>query len=608
MDDAREVLTLISLFVFVLIALVAADRWRRLQDAASAWLAVTFIDLAFVAVAARFTPETDPVAADIFTKALIAALVFFPYALYRFVATFQRFHRTVDLLAIGSTFAMVAATAAFPRFPLESEPAPPGMSMYIIVFLVHWTWLSVVVITRLWRASRSQPTVTRRRLKMMAAGATVLNVSLLLSGSNASDNEVVAIVQSAFAILSAPLFLLGFAPPAVLRATWRRPEESSLREVEVALMTAVDATEIGASILPRVFGLVGGHGAVLADNAGDVLAADGDTRRARLLAVELGRRGRVGTELETHDLVIAVPLQTGWLLVETTPYTPFFGRDEIELLRLLGVMADLSLARAELFERERRVRWEVELANNELEALVYGISHDLKSPLVSLLGYLGYLEEDHLSTLDAQGRQFVAGIRSSATYMQQLIQDLLELSRVGRTQTTPEDVDLDELLRDIGVSLGPRHPDLDLDVGSLPVVRLNPVRARQLFTNLIENAALHGGRPDLTVRVRGIVTEGGAAQITVADDGVGIPRHYREKVFGIFERLSDADDTGTGIGLTMCRKIIESVGGAISIQDTDVGTKLRIDLPAPAVAVQPDITRPREGVGAGSRSTATGAA
>ena len=130
---------------------------------------------------------------------------------------------------------------------------------------------------------------------------------------------------------------------------------------------------------------------------------------------------------------------------------------------------------------------------------------------------------------------------------------------------------------------------MELRVGRLPVVTGDPAGLRQLFTNLLENAVRHGGRPDLVVVV---VVDGrerldGGVELSVRDNGQGIPPEHRERVFGVFERLEGPSTSdGTGMGLAICRKIVDVLGGAIGIQG-DRGTDVRIILPAATPARWP---------------------
>ncbi|HEU4400185.1 MAG TPA: ATP-binding protein, partial [Actinomycetota bacterium] len=230
---------------------------------------------------------------------------------------------------------------------------------------------------------------------------------------------------------------------------------------------------------------------------------------------------------------------------------------------------------------------ELERTNAELETLVYSASHDLKSPMVSLLGYLEYLKLDYGDVLGKEGGRYVARISDCTLYMQRLIHDLIDLSRVGRTGAGAVDVDLAELVRVIVDEAAASHPGVSFRVGRLPVVTGDPVGFRQLFTNLVENAVRHGGRPDLTVTVDGRSRTDAGLELSVRDDGRGIPPEHRERVFGVFERLDAPSTTsGTGMGLAICRKIVELLGGSIGVHGSH-GTEVRIVLPASVSARWP---------------------
>jgi signal transduction histidine kinase len=167
----------------------------------------------------------------------------------------------------------------------------------------------------------------------------------------------------------------------------------------------------------------------------------------------------------------------------------------------------------------------------------------------------------------------------STVYMQRLIHDLIDLSRVGRSGVEPIQVDLGRLVRAIAEDAGAANPEVEIRVGRLPVVTGDPTGLRQLFTNLLENAIRHGGRTDLVVVVDGCDRPDGAVELSVRDNGKGIPAEHRERVFGVFERLEGpSTGEGTGMGLAICRKIVEVLGGAIAIVGAP-GTDVRILLP-----------------------------
>jgi PAS domain S-box-containing protein len=250
------------------------------------------------------------------------------------------------------------------------------------------------------------------------------------------------------------------------------------------------------------------------------------------------------------------------------------------------VFADISerkvaeRAQAEAYERERQARLEVERVNQELESFVYTVSHDLSSPLLSITGFLEFFETDYKDVIPEDGRFYLERMTSSARYMQALIRDLLELSRVGRVQTKEEVIDLQQIVSEVADEVRSSNPDLEVNIGNLPSIVMNPLRGRQLFVNLLQNAARYAG-PEPKVSVESLSSSNGDVLISVADNGPGIPPESREKVFGVFEQLSprEADTEGTGIGLAICKRIVESHGGRIWVEDASEGTDMRISLP-----------------------------
>lgn len=256
-----------------------------------------------------------------------------------------------------------------------------------------------------------------------------------------------------------------------------------------------------------------------------------------------------------------------------------------KVARMFGVVHDVTerkrseQALADAFAGEREARMELERLNNEMETFVYTVSHDLNSPLVSVLGYVDLLKEDFGDRLPDEAKFYLERIRSSSSFMRSLINDLLELSRVGRVQTEIEDVSVTEVVDEITGELKSAYPEVEFDVlQPLPTLRINRLRARQLFSNLMSNAVKYGGRSDVHVRVAAERSSNGEVILSVADDGPGIPREHRERVFRVFERLS-GDKEGTGMGLAVCKRIVEAVGGRIWIEDSEAGTDMRMALP-----------------------------
>lgn len=505
---------------------------------------------------------------------MVAVLLAFPYLLMRFLDSLEALPPRARRAADALTAAVVVATAALPRIPATRDHRRPWwLAAFLALVVVEWGWLSGYACFRLLWAGRGQPTVVRRRMQCLSLASFVLVLSLIpaLSTSNGEVASAAHVASEVIGLLAGLLFCLGMAPPAVLRILWRRPEETALRDAEIRLMGGAKTGGVALAVLPHVPRLFGGRMAVLIDRDGELLGAHGaDERDVAGLRAGLAAHRGDDEPFVMRPGIVAVPLRTGLLAVETGAYTPFFAREEVDLLRNLAAFVDLALARAVLFEREHEARVALEAAHQELEDLVYSLSHDLKSPLISLLGYLDYLGIDCGDALGETGSFYVARMTASATYMTSLIEDLLSLSRVGRTEAGADDVDLSAVLAEVVATAVDAFPAAAFDVGPLPTVRINALRARELFTNLVDNAVKHGGRDDLRVSVHAQGAEDGGVAVVVGDDGQGIPAAYREKVFGIFERLGagvDGDAGGTGIGLAMCRKIVEQWGGTIAIVD-----------------------------------------
>ncbi len=573
--------------VFLALAIVTFRLWRRHRSEAAAWAAATFGSLAsIVIVAAAYGPDPEPgTIPQWLTKILVAVIVLFPYLLFRFGSTFVGTSKRVITVVNGIAAVMIVWTFFLPKLP-EQGTAPKGVFLiYLIVLILLWTGLSLPIAALLWIRGRHQPTLPRRRMRLLSLAMFGINVSIVISGASSSANpELVRSITQTIGLFCAGAFYLAFAPPGPLRAWWRRTEETSLQRAAVGVSGATTLSDVTEVLLPKVAPLFGGRGAVLIGKRHGVIGAHGvPASEAERLDTEI----RTDTGERREADVITLPLRNGWIVVQASAYTPFFGNEEVDLLRSIGAFIDLAIDRSELFDAERKARAEVERANEELESFLYSVSHDLKSPLVALSGYIGYLLEDYGEQLGEEGRQFVDRMTANAKYMEDLIQDLLELSRIGRMQTEPTDVDLEGLVREVATETEATFPMASVDVSDLPVVCVNAVRARQLFTNLVENAARHSGRHDVHISVSSKPMAGGGVEVAVRDNGQGIPADYRERVFRVFERLEPGDGGGTGIGLSICRKIVDSWGGRIWVADASEGTDIRI-------ALLPDVVRPKK--------------
>ena len=190
MESLVTVLDYVNLGLLTLVAFTAVWLWRRGRGRAALWAAITFGTLAFVVDFARLLPENpDTTLERVGQRAVIVALVLFPFFLYRFAVSFEPPSRRIQLATAMLTTAMIAWTIALPELPGPDDEWPAWFSTYVLGFLVHWTVLTFVVATRLWRARRGQPTVVRRRMQLIGLAVAAITAALVISAANEDENE-----------------------------------------------------------------------------------------------------------------------------------------------------------------------------------------------------------------------------------------------------------------------------------------------------------------------------------------------------------------------------------------------------------------------------------
>jgi signal transduction histidine kinase len=227
---------------------------------------------------------------------------------------------------------------------------------------------------------------------------------------------------------------------------------------------------------------------------------------------------------------------------------------------------------AELAERKKLIS-QLEAINAELERFTYTVSHDLRNPLVTIKGFLGMLAKDIREGNPDRVEDDLLRISNAADKMHLLLSELLELSRIGRIMNPPQEVDLGEVVREAIESLDARLRSTNVTVNSpldLPTVYGDRIRLREVFENLIDNAVKYAGdRPDPCIEIGTRMDDQGTV-IYVKDNGIGIEPQFQGKIFGLFEQLNPVND-GTGIGLALVKRIIETHGGSIWVESEGNG-------------------------------------
>jgi light-regulated signal transduction histidine kinase (bacteriophytochrome) len=297
-------------------------------------------------------------------------------------------------------------------------------------------------------------------------------------------------------------------------------------------------------------------------------------------------------------------------------YTP----SDVEMAQELSTRASLAIANTRLYEsaeaelaERRRLEGQLKHVNQELENRVlvrtkqleasntdlsrsnqelqdfaYVASHDLQEPLRKIQAFSNLLSDEYGSEL-GEGADYLMRMSSAAARMGTLIEDLLSFSRVT-TQARPfVKVDLAKVLRGVldDLEIRIRETDAQITVSALPTIKADPTQMRQLLQNLIGNALKFratGTVPKITVKARETTSKDGKLTmyvITVADNGIGFDEKYLDRIFAVFQRLHSKETyQGTGIGLAICRKIVERHGGTITAKSKPgAGAKFIVTLP-----------------------------
>ncbi len=216
----------------------------------------------------------------------------------------------------------------------------------------------------------------------------------------------------------------------------------------------------------------------------------------------------------------------------------------------------------------------LERSNEKLEEFSHVVSHDLKEPLRTVEAFSGFLLEDYADRLDEEGVNYLHTLKKTSARMRELINDLLSLASIHMDTASFERVNVSKTLEEIKEDIRVRLKGVNLQVDeNLPVIMGSKIRIGELFTNLIVNAIKYNDKALPTVHV-GCLAESrnrGMHTFFVQDNGIGIESRYQERIFGIFEKLNPREDyEGTGVGLAICKRIVEEHGGEIWVE-SEVG-------------------------------------
>jgi two-component system CheB/CheR fusion protein len=293
-----------------------------------------------------------------------------------------------------------------------------------------------------------------------------------------------------------------------------------------------------------------------------------------------------------------------WILAKAKPnFTP-----EGQFTGYIGTCVDIHEQRMHKQELEKHVEQrthallevnlELERSNSELEQFAYVASHDLQEPLRKILTFVNRMQKGHESEFSADTKKYFIKINEASNRMTRLIDDLLNFSRISRLGKRYVKTDLNGILQNILADLDLLIADKKaiVTIDKLPVIPAIPLQMTQLFYNLLTNAlkfSVPERKPEIQVACRPMLKEEKARQllgnpsdsyyeITVRDNGIGFKQEYAEQIFTIFQRLHDRTQySGTGMGLSLCRKIVSNHNGKIYAEGVEnQGAVLHVILPA----------------------------
>ncbi len=259
-------------------------------------------------------------------------------------------------------------------------------------------------------------------------------------------------------------------------------------------------------------------------------------------------------------------------------------------LRMVGAMSDIT-HRKEYEDSLKQLNSELEkniknlaASNKELEQFAYVASHDLQEPLRMVTGFLSQLENKYSNLLDDKARTYINFAVDGAARMHTIILDLLEYSRAGRlAEQELESIDLDSVIADVKILLKKsiEESQAKLNVKKLPKIMAASSPMRQVFQNIIGNALKYKSKDKAPIINVFAKKEKGYHLIIIEDNGIGIPPEYHDKIFELFQRLHSREEySGTGIGLAITKKIVESFGGTIRVDsEKGEGSRFIIRLP-----------------------------
>ena len=576
---------------FLALGLLTVVDWLRHRERSRRYLALAFMTLGLTGALSQVNTMTGYRLGALVGDLTLILFMTSGFALLLFRDSFIPLS---GRLRVGALMVCVGATALALATMVPAAPSikPTGLQFAATVALVVvWSACVIEPIVRFWGASRGRPAVQRARLRAVAGGYGAIVIILLVAGfgGSAATSLAAAWLFELIAVIALPLLYVSFAPPKWLRRLWRQQEEDQFRDAVYDLVLfSPDRPTLAKRAAEWGLRLVGADGVAIFDANGEILALRGiDPEPASQLAQQADQHRQaqlLATSGSSRNNAIVLPLPldigAGAMVVVSGPYTPFFGSDEVGRLRSYAANITAALDRARVTERLAAL----EKTKSQFLNLA---SHELRSPLGVINGYLSMLEQGALGQLTESGVRAVEVLKTKALEMNLLVVQMLDAARLedGRLALKRDRVDL----RDVaGEALQVVRPlaaaghDLSLETPPRQVIVFGDVdRLTTIISNLLENAIKYSPEGGKIRCIVGAVEH--TASVSVVDNGVGVAREDIPRLFKRFERIENRKTShvaGTGLGLYLSRELARQHGGDIQVESgPDAGSTFTLSLP-----------------------------
>lgn len=590
-----EFLTQLTRWLLLALAVVTVADYVRFRGRARLDVALVFVSLGG-STAITIVKSLTGFEARWLTLIGTLLVVAHPYLLLRLVEHFRRVPGWVRWSFLAGMLVSLALVVIYPA------PLPRAATVIVVIYfaLVEGYAAGAFV-----RGAFKGYGVTRWRLRMAAGGAGLLALAIAVAGvvvAVPSLQPMSALWVQALAIVAVLCFFLAFTPPRRLGQAIQMLEVRDFLHdmggrppAERAALAIDDLRRAGERVTGGQWIAVArwdesrqrlvvpaGEGGDT-DLEGDLPATDGVIgeawkNRGPRVALRPSEFGTDGARLAAKTgagVIFAVPMAAGervhGLLIVLRQGQLLFPADDLQLLGLLAEQTALALdydallkSQSSLIKRLQVSTDQLEAANRELEAFAYSVSHDLRAPLRAIDGFSQMLLEDYLEKLDAPGQDALHRVRSGAQRMANLIDDLLNLSRIARVEMQRGPIDLSALARGIAEDLRRVNPEraLEFNIADGVRVQADPALMRVVLENLLGNAVkFTAGRSPGRIEL-GRMRRDGRDAVFVRDNGAGFDMAFADKLFGAFQRLHSVQEfPGTGIGLATVQRIINRHGG-----------------------------------------------